>query len=76
MNNEGAREIPGGTREGPDPDQKRPDGAPAPTHDLLVMSLGPEVGLDVRSNHACLNSLRSSSWIIPSGGCPKTMAGL
>jgi hypothetical protein len=49
---------------------------PAPVHDLLVMSHGPDTKPDDRSNHACLNNLASSSWIIEEGGCPKTMLGL
>ena len=43
-------------------------GAPAPTHDLLVMSHGPDANNDDRSNHACLNSFARSSWIISAGG--------
>lgn len=41
---------------------------PAPVHDLLVMSHGPGTQPDERSNHACLNSFTSSSWIIAAGG--------
>jgi len=41
---------------------------PAPIHDLLVMSHGPETKPDEHTNHACLNSLTSSSWIIAAGG--------
>lgn len=48
---------------------------PQPVHDLLVMSHGPETRPDDRANHACLNSLASSSWIIEAGGPPKTIAG-
>ncbi len=76
MNNNGYRECTGDPREGlphPTPPARK---APAPTHDLLVMSHGPDAGPDGRSNHACLNSFTSSSWIIPSGGRPKTIVGL
>jgi hypothetical protein len=76
MYNDGARQKPGGTREGPKPDTTPTGGPAAPTHDLLVMSHCPEAAHDARSNHACLNSLRSNPWIIPSGGRPKTIAGL
>jgi hypothetical protein len=75
MNTNGAREIRGGPPKGPNPHEKC-ERAQAPTHDLLVMSLGPESGDAGRSNHACLNSFRSSSWIMASGGCPKIMVGL
>jgi hypothetical protein len=40
----------------------------APTHDLLVMSHDAGTRPDERANHACLNSLTSSSWIIAAGG--------
>jgi hypothetical protein len=76
MNINGARENRGGPPNGPNPHEKCPGGAQAPTHDLLVMSHGPGAGDDGRSNHACLNSFRSSSWIMAAGGCPKTMVGL
>jgi hypothetical protein len=76
MHTTGARETPGGPREGPTPEIARPRGAAETTHDLLVMSLAPDAERAGRSNHACLNSFRSSSWIIPSGGRPKTAVGL
>jgi hypothetical protein len=41
---------------------------PPPVHDLLVMSHGPDVQPDDRANHACLNSLARSSWIMSAGG--------
>jgi hypothetical protein len=41
---------------------------PPPVHDLLVMSHGPGSLPDDRSNHACLNSFTSSSWIMSDGG--------
>jgi hypothetical protein len=41
---------------------------PAPTHDFLVMSHGPGTRPDESTNHACLNSFTSSSWIMASGG--------
>jgi hypothetical protein len=41
---------------------------PAPIHDLLVMSHGPDTTPDDRSNHACLNSFVRSSRIIAAGG--------
>jgi hypothetical protein len=41
---------------------------PAPIHDLLVMSHGPDTTPDDRSNHACLNSFARSSRIIAAGG--------
>ena len=41
---------------------------PAPIHDLLVMSHGPDAKPDERSNHACLNSFTSNSWIMAAGG--------
>jgi hypothetical protein len=40
---------------------------PAPVHDLLVMSHGPDARPDDRANHACLNSLASISRIISAG---------
>jgi hypothetical protein len=76
MHTNGARETPGGPREGPAAMNARPRGATKPTHDLLVMSHGPDAEHAGRSNHACLNSLRSSSWIMPPGGRPNTMVGL
>jgi hypothetical protein len=76
MNTNGARETPGEPREGMKPINERPPGAIEATHDLLVMSLRPEGEHAGRSNHACLNSFRSSSWIMPAGGRPKTMVGL
>ncbi len=48
---------------------------PAQVHDLLVMSHGPGTHPHDRSNHACLNSLASNSWIIEAGGRPKTIPG-
>jgi hypothetical protein len=53
-----------GQRHAPRPDEPRP----APTHDLLVMSHGPDAKPDDRSNHACLNSFARSSRIIAAGG--------
>jgi hypothetical protein len=41
---------------------------PAPIHDLLVMSHSPDAQPGERSNHACLNSFTSSSWIMAAGG--------
>jgi hypothetical protein len=41
---------------------------PAPIHDLLVMSHGPDTKPDDRANHACLNSFARSSRIIAAGG--------
>jgi len=41
---------------------------PAPVHDLLVMSHGPDAQPADRSNHACLNSFTRSSWIMSAGG--------
>jgi hypothetical protein len=41
---------------------------PIPVHDLLVMSHGPEARPGDGSNHACLNSFTSSSWIMSAGG--------
>ncbi len=76
MNNNGARTTKGGPGEGPNPLEKRARAAQTPTHDLLVMSHGPDEGDAGRSNHACLNSFRSSSWIMEAGGRPKTMVGL
>jgi len=74
MKNYGARKDAGAPREGAA--RPPPIRATAPIHDLLVMSHGPDASRDVRLNHACLNSLASSSWIIPCGGRPKTMVGL
>jgi hypothetical protein len=76
MNTHRPREYAGEPREGlPHPTPRAPK-AHAPSHDLLVMSLGPDAEPNARSNHACLNSFVSSSWIIPSGGRPKTIVGL
>ncbi len=70
MNTNGAR-----NRTGPRaPDNKRllplptESSDPSPVHDLLVMSHGPESRPADRSNHACLNSFRSSTWIMSAGG--------
>ena len=41
---------------------------PAPIHDLLVMSHGPDTTPGETANHACLNSFTSNSWIMASGG--------
>ncbi len=41
---------------------------PAPVHDQLVMSHGPDTRPDAQANHACLNTLAISSWIIAAGG--------
>jgi hypothetical protein len=76
MHTNGARETTGLPRAEPTPETARPCGAPEATHDLLVMSHGPDAESAGRSNHACLNSFRSSSWIMPSGGRPKTALGL
>jgi hypothetical protein len=54
---EGARQMPRFIEE---PQQ-------APVHDLLVMSHGPGTQPDERTNHACLNSFTSNSWIMASG---------
>jgi hypothetical protein len=70
MDTNGARNTPGTPipRE-PLPLPRFPKPPPqAPVHDLLVMSHGPETTPDARSNHACLNSFTSRSWIIASGG--------
>jgi hypothetical protein len=75
MHTHGARETRSEPREGPTRTGDCPDGARAPTHDLLVMSHGPDAHEAAGSNHACLNSFRSSSWIMASGGRPKTMVG-
>jgi hypothetical protein len=75
MQTNGARNTPGDDGAGKPPQSPRPDDAPQPVHDLLVMSHGPETRPDARSNHACLNSLTSRSWIIDAGGRPKTMLG-
>ena len=70
MHTNGARNKPGPRA----PDNERllppPNEAtdPSPVHDLLVMSHGPESRPGDRSNHACLNSFRSSSWIMSAGG--------
>jgi hypothetical protein len=40
---------------------------PSPVHDLLVMSHGPEALQGDRSNHACLNSFTTRSWIMAEG---------
>jgi hypothetical protein len=76
MNTNGPREYAGEPRSGLSHPTARAHHAPAPTHDLLVMSHGPDANPEGRSNHACLNSFVSSSWIIPSGGRPKTIVGL
>lgn len=76
MNTNAHREYAGEPREGLPHQTSQARHAPAPTHDLLVMSHGPDADPEARSNHACLNSFVSSSWIIPSGGRPKTIAGL
>jgi hypothetical protein len=76
MHTNGAAETTGLPREEPTPRIPPLCGANEPNHDLLVMSLGPDAERAGRSNHACLNSFRSSSWIIPSGGRPKTALGL
>ena len=70
MNNTGARQTPGqhdlpGPRPAPRTIEAR---EPAPVHDLLVMSHGPDAKPDDRSNHACLNSFARSSRIIAAGG--------
>ncbi len=53
------------------PERARPEfllpAAPAPVHDLLVMSHGPEIRPDDRTNHACLNILTTRSWISSAG---------
>jgi hypothetical protein len=41
---------------------------PHPVHDLLVMSHGAGTLPAESTNHACLNSLVRSSWIMSSGG--------
>jgi len=59
----------------PSPDRPRPERAqpechapaPAPVHDLLVMSHGPETRPDARTNHACLNILTTRAWISSAG---------
>jgi hypothetical protein len=76
MHINGAREKTGLPRKEPIPTIARPRGANETTHDLLVLSHGPDAEHAAPSNHACLNSFRSSSWIIPSGGRPKTAVGL
>ena len=70
MNNIGATQGPGHRA----PDSERPlppftdNPGPAPVHDLLVMSHGPDAQPADRSNHACLNSFTRSSWIMSAGG--------
>jgi hypothetical protein len=69
METNGARNQPGAAA----PGNARPHprlGAeePAPVHDLLVMSHGPDARPDDRANHACLNSFTRSSWIMSAGG--------
>jgi hypothetical protein len=70
MNTNGARYKPGQT----DPGNARPmprfieTPEPAPVHDLLVMSHGPEAVAGDSANHACRNSFTSSSWIMSAGG--------
>jgi hypothetical protein len=78
MNNIGATQGPGDRA--PDNGRQLPPFIetlePAPVHDLLVMSHGPDARPADRSNHACLNSFTSSSWIMSAGGRPNTMLGL
>ena len=78
MNNIGATQGPG--PRAPDNERRLPPfiekAEPPPVHDLLVMSHGPDARPADRSNHACLNSFTSSSWIMSAGGRPKTMLGL
>jgi hypothetical protein len=70
MNTNGARHRRG--HHAPDHERQPPrfieTPDPSPVHDLLVMSHGPESQPDDRSNHACLNSFTSSSWIMSEGG--------
>ena len=70
MHTQGARETPGRyTLPGPRPaPQFIEPPRPAPVHDLLVMSHGPETRPADRANHACLNSFARSSRIIAAGG--------
>jgi hypothetical protein len=75
MHTNGASEKTGLPREGRAPTIARPRRANEPTHDLLVLSHGPDAEHAAPSNHACLNSFRSNSRIIPSGGRPKTAVG-
>jgi hypothetical protein len=62
-------------KRGPGPAAPHRNSPAVPTHDLLVMSHSPDAMPGDRSNHACLNSFASSSWIIASGGRPKTIVG-
>ncbi len=74
MDTQGTNQRPG--EHGPRPAPRFIDATlPPPVHDLLVMSHAPGRHPDDRANHACLNSLASSSWIIDAGGRPKTIPG-
>ena len=62
--------MPRPTAAGQERQPPQPSGTPepAPVHDLLVMSHGPDSRPDDRANHACLNSFTRSSWIMSDGG--------